>query len=427
MTSILQWFDSYSFVFQVALVAIAWALCQLHSHWLAQAVAKALLPWLIGMSIVLAIFFAAKEWLPKSDYASIVRLETGASQVEEVLDKLFPYPFIQSLGLLIVLTTLNIRYPTWKPWSSKLEKALSIGAKTIAVLSVFTSFTFFATGHGNIVAKATAKEKYERVKDQANACASLIIGARLTEDAKAEAKSTRDFLDAVANQLSLDARLPLPAGLLTRSGNITRDKEEWRQSVQQHVEELLKARDAVPTIGRMAYTIDKNRLADMISRRFTKVQIKEANEQFEKALDIFVEKGADISIHPLTKLLESLGLPELPEAIVHKLYTSEISHLAEMVTRPLADSLFRHDAAQADSALANFSESANRPVFDVAALPSKLVNPTIGDRSPELATREKEEERAAERAAREIERLGNPKYEMEDIARRAAKDAAIER
>ena len=100
MTSILQWFDSYSFVFQVALVAIAWALCQLHSHWLAQAVAKALLPWLIGMSIVLAIFFAAKEWLPKSDYASIVRLETGASQVEEVLDKLFPYPFIQSLGLL---------------------------------------------------------------------------------------------------------------------------------------------------------------------------------------------------------------------------------------------------------------------------------------------------------------------------------------
>ncbi len=199
------------------------------------------------------------------------------------------------------------------------------------------------------------------------------------------------------------------------------------ESVQQHVEELLKARDAVPTIGRMAYTIDKNRLADMISRRFTKVQIKEANEQFEKALDIFVEKGADISIHPLTKLLELLGLPELPEAIVHKLYTSEISHLAEMVTRPLADLLFRHDAAQADSALANFSESANRPVFDVAALPSKLVNPTIGDRSPELATREKEEERAAERAAREIERLGNPKYEMEDIARRAAKDAAIER
>ena len=91
MTSILQWFDSYSFVFQVALVAIAWALCQLHSHWLAQAVAKALLPWLIGMSIVLAIFFAAKEWLPKSDYenAAPFNIERYHSK-NKTIELLFP-------------------------------------------------------------------------------------------------------------------------------------------------------------------------------------------------------------------------------------------------------------------------------------------------------------------------------------------------
>jgi hypothetical protein len=423
-----QWFDSYSFVLQVALVAIAWGCCHLSSYWLAQAVAKTLLPWLIGMSIVLVIFLGAKEWLPRSEWFWLDRLETEASHTEVLLKKLTPYPFIQSLGLLLVLTILNVRRPTWKPWSKRFKKALSMSAKAIAVLSVFTSFTFFATGQASIIKKATAQEKYERVKEQAKAAASLILAARITEDAKAEAKSTNDFLTAVANQVRIDMHPPFPAGLQARDGSITKNEETWRQLIRRHVGELLKARDAAPALRRMTYAIDKSRLADMISRRFTEEQIKEANEQFKKALDIFVEKGADISIDPLAKLLEPLGLPELPElpeSIVHELYTSEISHLAEKATKPLADSLFRHDLVQADNALAEFSDIANRPVFDFEAV--KLVTPAIGERAPELTAKEEAEkrgrERAAERAAEELNRINDPKYEPRNTARDVAKEA----
>lgn len=419
MDLFLRLFETYSFALQLGFLAVAWAWCHFHPHWLAQAVAAPLLTRLIGMLIVLAIFLGLKEWLPGSEWSSIIWLETESSRIEIFLEKLTPYPFIQSLGLLLVLTILNIRYPTWKPWSKGLEKALSTCAKAIAVLSVFTSFTFFATGQSNIIKKATAEEKYERVKDQANACARLIIGRRLTEDTKAEAKTANDFLAAVDSQIKIDMRLFFPTGLRERNGGITADKDRWRQLVGGHVRELLKARDATPAVRRMKYTIKKSRLADMISRRFTRDQITEANEQFKKALDMFVERGADIPLDPLTRLLESVGLPELPGAIVKTLYTTAISHLAEKVTKPLADSLFRPNSIQENTALADISEIANDPVFDVGALPTRLIAPTIEDRAPELAAREK----AVEEAGQELRRLSDPNNELKDIARDAAKNA----
>lgn len=151
MDLFLRLFETYSFALQLGFLAVAWAWCHFHPHWLAQAVAAPLLTRLIGMLIVLAIFLGLKEWLPGSEWSSIIWLETESSRIEIFLEKLTPYPFIQSLGLLLVLTILNIRYPTWKPWSKGLEKALSTCAKAIAVLSVFTSFTFFATGQSNII------------------------------------------------------------------------------------------------------------------------------------------------------------------------------------------------------------------------------------------------------------------------------------
>jgi hypothetical protein len=367
-------------VLQVVLVGAAWAFCYFHSHWLAQAIAKTLLPWLIGLAIVLGVFLGAKEWLSRSEWSWIFWLETTASRAEMLLEEFSPYPFIQSLVLLFVLSILNVRYPTWKPWSKRLETTLAISAKAISVLSVFTSFTFFAAEHATIIKKASAEEKYERLKDQANARAKLIVGTRLTEDANAEAKNASGFLSILEKLLRIDMILPFPAGLRdVREAHRNENTEKWRELVRQHVNELLKAMDEAPAVERIVRKIDKERLADMVSHQFTEDQIKEENEGFKKALDIFVEKAADISIHPL---FESLGLPELPESIVRELYTAEVSHLSKKITEPLADSLFRPGSVQANNAVSELTEIANRPALDVAVLPTRLVEPTMGDRAP---------------------------------------------
>lgn len=172
-----------------------------------------------------------------------------------------------------------------------------MGATAIAVLSVFTSFTFFATGQGSIINKATAEEKYERVKDQANSVACLIIGARITEDAKAEAKVASDFVTTVENRVRIDIRPSFRDPYRDRVGRI--DKEAVQGLVGKRADELAKAGDTARGTNRMGYRIDSNRLAEMIDRRFTKDQIKDADEQFRKTLDTFVEKAADVSIHPL--------------------------------------------------------------------------------------------------------------------------------
>ncbi|KRQ10265.1 hypothetical protein [Bradyrhizobium manausense] len=404
---------------QVALVAVAWGFCYLHSHWLTQAVAKTLLPWLIGMSMVLAIFLGIKEWLPRSDWPSIFWLETEAINAEVFLEKLSPYPFIQSLGLLLILCFLNIRYPTWKPWSKRLKKSIAVSAKAISVLSVLTSFTFFAADNGSIIRKATAKEKYERLKEQANAHAGLMVGARLTQDTKAEAKNATAFLSAIGKQLSIDMRLPAFSGA---RGDV---RERLRQLVQRDANELLQAMKETPAVKRIAY--NKDQLADTISRRFTKEQIKEEKDAFKETLDHFVDKGADISVHPFTEALTSLGLPELPEAILHELYTSEVSHLAKKITDPLADSLFRPGSRQANGAPSELAEIANRSIFDVASLSKKLTDPMIEDRAPEFAARRKGEVRAAERFAEELDRMGDPYDEIKEIARKTAREVVVDR
>src|SRR4051812_21564178 len=101
MKSFLQWSNAHSFYLQGAIVAIEWILCHRRAHWLAQAVGKALLPWLIGMSIVLALLLIV-IWLPSSQDPSLKWLEGKAISLEWHLEKLSPYPFLQSLGFLIV-------------------------------------------------------------------------------------------------------------------------------------------------------------------------------------------------------------------------------------------------------------------------------------------------------------------------------------
>ena len=125
----------------------------------------------------------------------------------------------------------------------------------------------------------------------------------------------------------------------------------------------------------------------MLEKAFTADQLKEAKEHFTKALDLFVESGAELSIHPLAKMLQSEGLPNLTTSIVKDLYTSQVKGLTKNIIDPLADSLFRPHSPEASFALDALSRASQRPVFDEKALPPKIARPTVADRVEEREKR----------------------------------------
>jgi hypothetical protein len=146
------------------------------------------------------------------------------------------------------------------------------------------------------------------------------------------------------------------------------------------VSELVGSLAKSKAVGRIAHTIEISRLSAMLGRRYTDEEIKDAQEHFRKSLDMFIDKGADLTFHPLAEFLTAQGLPDLVQSAVKDLYVSQVSHLSKEVTDPLADSLFRPDSAPGKASLASFSEMSERPVFDTAALPREIVAPTLEDR-----------------------------------------------
>lgn len=142
-----------------------------------------------------------------------------------------------------------------------------------------------------------------------------------------------------------------------------------------------------------------SRLNAMLGKAFTDDQLKEAKEQFTKALDLFVELGAELTIHPLTEMLQAEGLPELTSSIVKELYTSQVKRLTKNIIDPLAHSLFRPHSPEASVALETLSRASQRPVFDEKAIPPKIASPTVADR-----LEERERRLVIEKAVRETVR-----------------------
>jgi hypothetical protein len=153
-------------------------------------------------------------------------------------------------------------------------------------------------------------------------------------------------------------------------------------------------------------------LKAILDKAFTDEQRKEAKETFNKALDRFVESGADITAHPLAEMLKAEEMPEVVTSIVKALYTSQLKTL----TKDIAESMLRPGSSEAGPTFAVPAPALQRPVFDAKALPREITAPTATEASEnarkaaEQATRDmmSPKEKAADaRASRLTEALKN--------------------
>jgi hypothetical protein len=134
-------------------------------------------------------------------------------------------------------------------------------------------------------------------------------------------------------------------------------------------------------------------------RSLTDDQLKDAKDRFDKALEEFIDKGAEVSIHALSEMLSLAGLPHLSTSIVKDLYTAQLSRLSKAIVDPIADALFRPGSEEASLATATLARAWERPVFDEKVLPPGIDKPTVADRLQERMNRE-----IVEKAAREAVR-----------------------
>jgi hypothetical protein len=174
------------------------------------------------------------------------------------------------------------------------------------------------------------------------------------------------------------------------------DLEKWskekecrqlEQKVRDHVQELLKWSDEHPVVRDAATAIDNSKLKAMLDDALTDDQLKDAKDRFDKALELFLDKGAEITIHPLSEMLSLAGLPHLTTSIVKDLYGARLTRLSKAIVDPLADALFRPRSYEASLAPVALARAWERPVFDEKVLPPRIATPTVGDRLAERANR----------------------------------------
>jgi len=405
-------------------------------------VAKTLQPWLLGMLIVGVAYLAATAWLSQAQLPWIVTIDKAAIWCELKLKKVLPESIVANIGLLILLFSINVRHPTWKTWTGRFQKVISGTRSVAAVVAVVTSFTFFGAAQATLFVKATAEEKYNRLKDESTAAAQLILAARVSEDREAEAQTVKKFLGAVhdgvcgAVHAGLDPQVcgAVHAGVIVDPQVVrgvpdwTSQREPLRRLVNDRVSELLKYTSEGPLARQMAR--NASRWVSMLRGNFTNEEIKDAKEKFEEGLNEFASKAADQTFHPVSEMLKNAGLSDLTEAIVSKLYNSEVSRLAKRISGPLADWLFGSSSVPDEAIIAKLAAVAERPVFDETVLPGKVLKPTVKDSAKRddgtVSAAEKEaSEDSAKRddgtvraAKREAEKIDKTEPEKGDILER---------
>lgn len=246
----------------------------------------------------------------------------------------------------------------------------------IAVLSVFTSFTFFGAEQAGKMLEATAHEKYERTKDQAIARSELILAARVSEAPTAEAEDVKEFLNAVYAGVKVDD----PEALDFQVADTTQRRKRLSEVVEDRVSELTEAMNKVGPIVLASKVIPVDLIASFLRRQLTDNERRDAKEHFEKTVDEFVDKQAELSSKPISRIFEAVGLPMLAQSIIEELYKDEVIRLSKHLSDPLSELLFRPTATLSENSLAKISVAANRPIFDLASLPAEVVKPAYSDR-----------------------------------------------
>lgn len=354
------------------------------------------------MLIVGVAYLAAIAWLRQTQWPWIFTIEKAAICSELTLKEVLPESFFVNIGLLVLLFSINVRHPTWKTWTGRFQKVISGTRSVAAVLAVVTSFTLFGTAQAALFVKATAEEKYNRLKDESTAMAQLILAARVSEHREAEAQGIKKFFGAVQNGIcgaahagaTVDSQVCPAPGVIPEVARVDRTSQrELRRLVNKRVSELLKYTPEAPPARQMAPMFDDSRWESMLRRNFTNEEIEDAKEKFKTGLGEFASNAANQTFHPLSEMLKNAGLSDLTEAIVRGLYKSEVSRLAKSISDPLADWLFRPSSIPAEAVIAKVAKVAavaEKPVFDETALPDDVLNPN--DR----------EARVRDRAARDL-------------------------
>jgi hypothetical protein len=375
--------------FWVALLVLAmfWLICRRSTYRLTKVIAKTLQPWLLGMLIVGVAYLAATAWLRQTQWPGIFIIEKAAIYSEVKLKEVLPESILVNIVLLVLLFSINVRHPTWKTWTGRFQKVIS-GTRSLAtVLAVVTSFTFFGTAQAALFVKATAEEKYTRLKDESTTVAKLILAARVSEHREAEAQTVKKFFEAVRDGICgpvhagaslVDCRT-VHAGVIVDPEvarvDWTSQREPLRRLVNERVSELRKYAPETPPARQMAPTFDDSRWDSMLRHNFSNEEIDDAKEKFKTGLDEFASNAVNQTFDPLSEMLKNAGLSDLTEAIVRGLYESEVSRMAKSISDPLADWLFRPSSVPAEDVRANVAAVAERPVFDETALPDDVRNP----------------------------------------------------
>jgi hypothetical protein len=216
------------------------------------------------------------------------------------------------------------------------------------------------------------------------------LAARLTEDAQAETRNVLEFLDAVRQGVDVaiepsivhpqirgpsSSRLSPPQEGTnpdsTKIDDVVR-KEQLKKLVENRVQELISSLKESPRIAHVTDTIKAAIPLSVLDHKLSDEEAKDANGKFTVALDKFVEKGAEFSFHPLSKILIEVGTPEIIRESIKELYKTKILYMSKNITEPLARLLYHPSGVEYKAAMVKIGEVVAEPVFDVKSIPINI-------------------------------------------------------
>jgi hypothetical protein len=317
-----------------------------------------------------------------------------------LLEEVVPHSAVAGILIFFILLWINMLVPRMKTTTRRVAAVLTTTKSVAAVVAVFTSFSFFGPVQAGALLKATAAEKFARLRDQSVARAELVLSARVSDGETREAQHTRSYLDAVYNGVVVDESVTpfddfgnrYRAAMLKKPYDRAASRRAWLLSlVKARVTELKDAMRDHPAVHRALAEVGGLGSLLFLGRQLTDQERADSAEKFGRELDKFAGKIAEDSAHPLMELLKGIGAPELIQAIIKDLYKTEVERLAEHVSAPLAEALFDHPMLAQEPLPLELEKSLSDPVFDSASLPVEIAEPTKASR---IESKAAEEQRA---------------------------------
>jgi hypothetical protein len=378
----------------LALFTAAWAYARFFAkgprwRWLADS----LFPWVAGMGALAVIVESVRLFLPRADWPWLFRIQNAAHTAEGVLKHLEPGRLDLQVPMLLAVFTAGLALPWVAPWLPAFKKGLGIAHKVVAVLAVFTSFTFFGAQQAGDLVQFTKSETYKRVKPDATALAETAIAARLAQDPAAETKMVHDYFDAIEAGVTTEARAKAEVkGEDPDAAAASPDRA--KDLVQQRVNELRSALAGSALVAAAGRKVS-GALELTVGRPLSADERAKAHDLLLDGVKLLVSHAAGFADDPLTVWLTAHGAPDVPLELVTDLYQEKVTDLAKSIAGPVADAWFRPDTPEARTADERLTALPDGPAFDAAGLPADVAHPKLEDRVREIREEAQHEADAA--------------------------------